>query len=69
MYPESAQIAGNAIADMPQFWPRYHSLPRNPTWSFSKTTLSPVERSPGAGFISQRQTTPAAMNDTAMGKR
>jgi hypothetical protein len=54
---------------MPQFGSRYHSFPRNPSPSLSNTRLRPVERSPGAGFISQRHTTPAAMNDTAIGKR
>ena len=68
-YPESAQTAGKASAGAPHSGCCHHWFERNPTPSLSKTTFSPDARSPGAGFISQRQTIPDAMNETAIGKR
>jgi hypothetical protein len=54
---------------MPQFWPRYHWFASVCRPILSKIALRPVVRSPGAGFISQRQTMPAAMKEIAIGNR
>ena len=68
-YPDSCQIAGTAMAAMPQWGLVHHEFSSKPRCRSAKILLMPPAWSPVPEFISHRQTTPEATNDTAIGKR
>jgi hypothetical protein len=57
------------MAAMPQSGSVHHGFSRKPRCARSKIQLSPPAVSWVPEFISQRQTTPEATNDTAIGNR
>ncbi|MFD0470689.1 hypothetical protein ACFQ0B_22120 [Nonomuraea thailandensis] len=66
-YPDICQMAGSAIAAIPQSGSRNHCHCGSPIQS--KSRFSPTARSCVPEFISHRHTMPVATNEMAIGNR